>query len=113
MAAESIWPAAIGWLFLLANSGRLLAYIPQILAAARCDAGAKSVSVVTWGYFAFAHLTALLYALFVLHDDKSAWIFCGNFLVTVVLVAIVCWKRRRHRQSLRRPAASAFVPTQC
>jgi hypothetical protein len=111
MGEQSAWTAAIGWLFLLANSGRLLAYIPQILAAARCDAGAKSVSVLTWGYFAFAHLTALLYALVVLHDDKSAWIFCGNFLVTIVLVAIVCWKRRHH--SRRCAAGAAFVPTQC
>lgn len=96
MTTESVWTSLIGWLFLIANSGRLLAYLPQIFAAARCDAGAKSVSILTWGYFAFAHLTALLYALFVLHDEKSVWIFSGNFVVTVVLVAIVYVKRRRH-----------------
>jgi hypothetical protein len=97
MATESVWTPIIGWLFLIANSGRLLAYLPQIVAAARCDAGAKSVSILTWGYFAFAHLTALLYALFVLHDAKSVWIFSGNFVVTVILVGIVYWKRKRHR----------------
>ncbi len=96
MTTESVWTSLIGWLFLIANSGRLLAYLPQIVAAARCDAGAKSVSILTWGYFAFAHLTALLYALFVLHDEKSVWIFSGNFVVTVVLVAIVYMKRRRY-----------------
>lgn len=96
MTTESAWTSLIGWLFLIANSGRLLAYLPQIFAAARCDAGAKSVSILTWGYFAFAHLTALLYALFVLHDEKSVWIFSGNFVVTVVLVTIVYLKRRRY-----------------
>jgi hypothetical protein len=96
MATEPVSVSVIGWLFLIANSGRLLAYLPQIVAAARCDAGAKSVSLLTWGYFAFAHLTALLYAMFVLHDEKSVWIFSGNFVVTVVLVAIVYVKRRRY-----------------
>jgi uncharacterized membrane protein YwaF len=96
MAPESVWTSLIGWLFLIANSGRLLAYLPQIVAVVRCDVGAKSVSILTWGYFAFAHLTALLYALVVLHDEKSVWIFSGNFVVTVVLVAIVYLKRRRY-----------------
>lgn len=94
MHDNSSLSSLVGWLFLIANSGRLLAYFPQIIAAARCDAGAKSVSVITWGYFAFAHLTALLYAIVVLQDSKSVWIFTGNFVVTLILVGIVMWKRR-------------------
>jgi len=94
MHDNSSLSSLVGWLFLIANSGRLLAYFPQIIAAARCDAGAKSVSVITWGYFAFAHLTALLYAIVVLQDPKSVWIFSGNLVVTLILVGIVMWKRR-------------------
>lgn len=94
MHDNSSLSSLVGWLFLIANSGRLLAYFPQIIAAARCDAGAKSVSVITWGYFAFAHLTALLYAIVVLQDPKSVWIFTGNLVVTLILVGIVMWKRR-------------------
>lgn len=86
-------PELIGWLFLVTNTGRLVAYFPQIFAAARCDAGARSVSLLTWGYFAVAHFTALLYAVFVLRDSRSIAIFCGNFVVTLVLVAIVARKR--------------------
>jgi len=97
MSADSAyWSSVIGWLFLVANAGRLLAYFPQIVAAARCDSGARSVSILTWSYFAFAHSTALLYAIFVLHDTRSVWIFTGNLVVTLILVAIVCLKRRRH-----------------
>lgn len=47
----------VTWTFFAANGGRILAYIPQLLAALKCENGAKSVSPMTWGYFAFAHLT--------------------------------------------------------
>lgn len=86
-------PELIGWLFLVTNTGRLVAYFPQIFAAARCDAGARSVSLLTWSYFAVAHFTALLYAIFVLRDPYSIAIFCGNFVVTLVLVVVVARKR--------------------
>lgn len=87
----------IGWLFLATNTGRLVAYFPQILATLRCETGARSVSVLTWSYFALAHFSALLYALFVLRDARSAWIFAGNLTVTLILVAVILWKRHRHR----------------
>lgn len=105
MTAPTWIPELIGWLFLVTNAGRLLAYFPQIVAAARCDAGARSVSLLTWSYFAFAHFTALLYAIYVLGDSRSIGIFCGNFVVTLVLVAIVVVKRRRHRRAGRIEAA--------
>jgi hypothetical protein len=88
---------AIAWLFLATNTGRLLAYLPQIVATLRCEAGARSVSVLTWSYFALAHFSALLYALYVLRDARSALIFAGNLAVTLALVAIILWKRRCHR----------------
>jgi Ca2+/Na+ antiporter len=97
------WHDLITWMFLIANGGRIVAYLPQIMAAWYCPAGAKSVSVLTWSYFAFAHLTALLYALFVLHDSRSVWIFSGNLIVTVCLVGLLLWKRMQYRQSLLGP----------
>jgi Ca2+/Na+ antiporter len=95
------WHDVITWMFLIGNGGRIVAYLPQIMSAWYCPTGAKSVSVLTWSYFAFAHLTALLYALFVLHDSRSVWIFSGNLAVTACLVALLLWKRMRYRQSLR------------
>lgn len=87
-------PDIVSWLFVVSNGGRILAYLPQIAAAWRCPAGARSVSLVTWSYFAFAHATALLYAILVLNDLRATWIFVGNFAVTAFLVAVLLWKRR-------------------
>ena len=96
--ADSTRVQLIGWLFLVTNSGRLLAYIPQMVATARCESGARSVSILTWGYFAVAHFSGLLYAIAVLHDTRSIWIFSGNLLVTKILVAIILWKRYCHKR---------------
>jgi hypothetical protein len=106
----SFWSSAIGLLFVIANAGRLLAYLPQIVAAARCESGAKSVSILTWSYFAFAHLTALLYAIFVLHDPRSVWIFSGNLVVTLILVAIVFRKRRHYLRAASAKTRSTQKP---
>ncbi len=97
------WHDVITWMFVLANGGRIVAYLPQIMSAWYCPSGAKSVSILTWSYFAFAHLTALLYALFVLHDSRSVWMFSGNLGATACLVGLLLWKRQRYRQSLLGP----------
>ncbi len=102
----SEWAEILSWVFLVANSGRILAYLPQMIAAWRCPIGARSVSVSTWSYFAFAHLTALLYAVYVLRDFRSAWIFAGNLAATTFLVVLIVWRRRQHR---RRFAAEPSV----
>jgi uncharacterized protein with PQ loop repeat len=90
------WVDVFTWLFLIANAGRVLAYMPQIAAAWKCPSGAKSVSLLTWSYFTFAHLTALMYALVVLQDAKSAWIFGGNLTFTGLLVVLLIFKRIQH-----------------
>lgn len=106
MLEKPLASTLVGWLFVLANGGRLLAYIPQIIAAARCDTGAKSVSLLTWAYFAFAHLSALLYAAEVLHDQRSIWIFTGNLCVTLLLVGLLGWKRCEHTRRVAAPMAA-------
>lgn len=92
------WVDLFTWLFLIANAGRVLAYMPQIASAWKCPSGAKSVSLLTWSYFTFAHLTALMYALVVLQDSKSAWVFAGNLSFTALLVALLIFKRIQHRR---------------
>ena len=93
------WTYIITWLFVVANAGRILAYVPQLLAAWNCKNGATSVSRLTWGYFAFAHFAGVLYGAFVIHDFKMALMFSGNLLVCVLLVAIVTWKKVIHARS--------------
>ena len=90
----------IAWLFVAANAGRLLGYLPQVVAAWRCRNGAAAVSRMTWGYFAFAHFTGALYGLVVIHDLKMAYVFLGNAAVCILLVSIVTWKKRQHRQAV-------------
>jgi uncharacterized protein with PQ loop repeat len=108
---------SIALLFFAANAGRLLGYIPQIITAWKCQNGASSVSLVTWGYFAFAHFTGILYGLIVIHDQRMALVFFGNFLVCCVLIAIVTWKkvshlRRNHssKEAQRKHAAAGSPP---
>lgn len=104
------WVDTITWVFLIANTGRLLAYIPQFISAWKCQYGAKSVSILTWSYFMFAHCTAFVYALLVLKDSKSVWIFAGNLVVTMGLVALLLWKRLTYVQALR-PAYVSLFPS--
>jgi uncharacterized protein with PQ loop repeat len=84
----------VTWIFVATNACRLFAYLPQVLAALRCQNGAAAVSRITWGYFALAHLTGHVYSLLVLHDVKMALVLLGNFLACAALVGIVSWKRR-------------------
>ena len=99
------WVEVITWVFLVANTGRLLAYVPQFISAWNCPHGAKSVSILTWSYFTFAHGTALVYAIFVLQDSRSVWIFAGNLGVTVCLVTLLLWKRLTYIRAVRRSLA--------
>jgi hypothetical protein len=94
-------PDIVAWLFLVANGGRILAYLPQVVAAWKCPYGAASVSRMTWGYFAFAHFTGVLYALMVIHDQNMALVFLSNLTVCCLLVGIVTWKKTRHRRAGR------------
>ena len=100
------WTYVITWLFVIANAGRILAYVPQLLAAWNCKNGASSVSRLTWGYFAFAHLAGVLYGALVIHDFKMALMFSGNLLVCVLLVAIVTWKKVMHVSSIASPESN-------
>jgi uncharacterized protein with PQ loop repeat len=92
----------MSWLFVASNTGRLIAYLPQIRSAWNCPAGARSVSLLTWSYFAFAHLTALLYSIYVLHDERASWIFAGNLGVTVFLVTVLLIKRAQFPRRISR-----------
>jgi uncharacterized protein with PQ loop repeat len=93
----------ITWIFVMVNSARLLAYLPQIHAAWRCTDGARSISMLTWSYFALAHLTGAFYSWSVANDPKLAAVFVGNCLACSALVAVVGWKRRNRAISQPKP----------
>jgi hypothetical protein len=96
----------VSWLFVITNAFRLIAYLPQIMAALNCPNGASAISRTTWSYFAVAHLTGHLYSRLVIHDQKMATVLLGNFLACSTLVLIVTWKKIRHRAT----AGAVVVP---
>jgi hypothetical protein len=95
----------VTWCFLVTNTARLFAYLPQIRAAWNCSNGAQSVSRATWGYFAAAHVTGAVYAVTVARDLYMAAMFSCNFSACIALLAVITWKRRQQRAPISaRPA---------
>jgi len=99
--------SVVTWVFMAANMGRLLAYIPQIHAAATCRNGATSVSRMTWGYFGVAHLAGAVYGGVVVHDTKMVIVFMSNFLACATVVSLVTWKKRAYIRALSEQSAPA------
>ena len=60
--------------FVLCNSGRIVAYLPQIICAARDRNGATAVSLTTWSLFAIANLSTASYAFTGSGDMTLAWV---------------------------------------
>jgi len=90
-------------LFAALNSIRVLAYIPQIIKAARDKNGASAISFTTWGLFLVSHLTTIAYAIICLGDAITALIFLGNALACSAIVMVTLMSRRRH---MRRQGAA-------
>jgi len=78
----------IAWLYVVTNSVRVLFYAPQIRAVLKCEDGAQSLSIATWGFWTFANLTATLYGWFVIHDGAFSAIFAGNLACTATVTLI-------------------------
>jgi len=83
----------VAWLYVATNSFRVFLYAPQIRAVLRATDGAAAISITTWGFWAFAHLTATLYGWFVIHDSAFCAIFVGNLACTAAVTLITIRKR--------------------
>jgi hypothetical protein len=83
----------IGWAYMLANTGRVLSYFPQIAAVWRCRDGARSLSLLTWSYWTLSHLTTTLYAAFVVEDGKLAAVSLGNLSCCTIVVVLASMRR--------------------
>jgi hypothetical protein len=95
--------------FAVCNGLRIAAYVPQILRLARDEGGAGAVSPTTWGLFALANVSTVLYAALVAADLRLALVFCANTLGSALIFGLTLLKRRRHiraqRPGRRAPAA--------
>jgi hypothetical protein len=79
--------------FALCNSARVLAYVPQIIRAARDCNGASAISLTTWSLFAASNVSTSLYAVVQLGDWAVAGVFALNTLSCLAIVGITAWKR--------------------
>ncbi len=86
--------------FTLVNSLRILAYVPQMLTAAKDINGASGISYTTWTLFLVSHLTTITYAIVYLGDAAMASIFFGNALACLAVIAITFVKRRQYAAHL-------------
>lgn len=84
----------IGLIYVAVNTLRILFYLPQIQAVARCQHGAVSNSLTTWGYFAASHWVAVAYFIYGQPDRLALMISLGNALAVSVLVASIVWRRK-------------------
>ena len=92
--------SAVFGAFTLVNALRILAYVPQMLTAARDTNGASGISYATWTLFLVSHLTTITYAIVCLGDAVMASIFFGNALACLAVIAITFVKRRQHAARL-------------
>jgi hypothetical protein len=88
--------AAVFGAFTVTNSLRVLAYVPQMLKAARDANGASAASYSTWTLFLISHLTTIAYALVGAGDLVMALIFLANAFACLTIIAITFVKRRRY-----------------
>lgn len=84
--------------FTLCNSLRVMAYIPQIVRAAKDHSGAEAISFATWGLFLLSNISAIAYALMNVGDWTMAAIFSGNAVGCSAILLIGAHKRSRHRR---------------
>jgi hypothetical protein len=83
----------VAWLYVITNSVRVFFYAPQIRAVLKAEDGAQALSLATWSFWTFAHLTTALYGWFVVHDSAFCAIFAGNLACTAAVTLIVAKKR--------------------
>jgi hypothetical protein len=79
--------------FAACNGVRVLAYFPQIIRLMRDRDVCKGVSFLTWGGFAAANLSTVVYALVAIADWNMAVVFGVNLAFCLAIVLLVCWKR--------------------
>jgi len=85
--------------FTTCNSLRILAYLPQIIRAARDSSGCVGISYGTWALFLIANLSGAAYAIVNVADSRMAVVFSGNAIGCLIILAVVGLKRQRHARA--------------
>ncbi len=88
--------------FLITNAGRVLAYLPQIVAIARDRNRAAAVSCATWSLFFVSNLASALYAGIITTDVAMMIAFAAHTVGCAAIVGVLCWKRAARPTSTAR-----------
>lgn len=91
---------AIAWMYLGANSLRVLSYAPQIVAVWRARDGAASMSLLTWTAWTLSNVAATLYGTVVVGDTFLAIVSSLNLLGCGAVSSIVAHRRLALRRDL-------------
>lgn len=104
-------PDLIATAFTLANSVRVLFYLPQILAVARSVDGARDIALSTWWMWAGTNLLGTAYGLVVAADAMLALSFGASAAACLLTIALTLAKRFRHgRTPARTPLTRGVCP---
>lgn len=91
-------------IFMIVNSARVAAYLPQIVRLSRCDGDAAAISASTWFLFLISNVATVAYAAVVLGDFWMGVFFAANALACVAILALTLVKRTSYARSTRRTA---------
>jgi hypothetical protein len=97
----------IAWTYVVANTGRVISYLPQIRAVWKCSDGARSISLITWSYWSFSHLSAVLYAGMVIDDGKLLAVSLGNMTCCITVGVLTALRRRAFRHTSKLASSNA------
>jgi hypothetical protein len=87
--------------FAIANGGRVIAYVPQILRVCRDPNGGAAVSLTTWTFFTAANVATVIYALTALDDVVTASVFGLNAVGCLLIVALTAIRRMTTRVAFK------------
>jgi hypothetical protein len=97
--AAQAMASAIAWLYLVINAGRVISYVPQVVALWQRRDGAQAISLLTWSYWTLSHITAVLYGTVVIDDSFIVTISLLNLVCCGVVMALAIHRRRLWRQA--------------
>lgn len=91
---QQTWLQIFTFFYVACNTLRIVACLPKIrkMLCDRCNA--KAVSATTWGLFAFANASAILYASQVAGDALLATSMSTNTAACVLVAALSAWRQR-------------------
>ena len=93
--------STVAWFYLATNSLRVVSYVPQIVAVWRCDDGARSISLLTWGSWVISHIAATLYGVLIVKDTFFILISLVNLAGCGAVAGIAAHRRALLRGSAR------------